>query len=353
MCMKNRNGQALLLIVVAMTIALALGINIASRTISSVSRTSRTDTFQRVKSAAEGGIEHFLSKGDTELSALAASGEVKTIDFSTTTGDNISTSADVLVEEYKCTTEDYYEFDLKKNETIQIKLSDIGTTLPISWTSRVGSDLYGQVYSNTTLLTKFYLRGGGSASNITVSSDAAVKNISKDATGYYTHNLPLGTLVNETNLRLRAVGDDTHVRIPCVTLPNQGYVISSEGKLTNGGEVVATSAAKVYKTYTYPSGLFDFALISEGASINGGEYDSYRINISKPAGVTVTSNPALLSCTSTSCTGDFSSKYNVTLSVPSSYKFSTPPCANTSSCFIPSNSVSGTIDLFVTNLTAM
>ena len=56
---KNRNekGQALLFVVVAMTIALSIGINASVRTITSLSRTTRTYTASRALAAAEGGIE--------------------------------------------------------------------------------------------------------------------------------------------------------------------------------------------------------------------------------------------------------------------------------------------------------
>jgi len=68
----NQTGQVLLFVVVTMTIALAVGVGISLRTISSVSRTTRSDTSSRVLAAAEGAIENFLVKPDTELAALAS-----------------------------------------------------------------------------------------------------------------------------------------------------------------------------------------------------------------------------------------------------------------------------------------
>ena len=66
----KETGQALLFVVVAMTIALAVGVSVSVRSLSSVSRVSGTDTFSRVSAAAEGGAERFVVKTIQELADL-------------------------------------------------------------------------------------------------------------------------------------------------------------------------------------------------------------------------------------------------------------------------------------------
>jgi hypothetical protein len=65
-------GQALLFVVVATTIALVIGVNVANRSISSARRTTSTDTFTRVLNAAEGAIELAVGASTEQLSKLAS-----------------------------------------------------------------------------------------------------------------------------------------------------------------------------------------------------------------------------------------------------------------------------------------
>src|SRR3972149_3695556 len=64
-------GQALLFVIVAMTVALAVGINVSLRTLSTISRTSQADTSERVLAAAEGGAEAFLKLSVGDLKTLS------------------------------------------------------------------------------------------------------------------------------------------------------------------------------------------------------------------------------------------------------------------------------------------
>ena len=65
------DGQALLFVIVAMTVALAVGVNVSLRTLSSVSRTAQSDTSERVLAAAEGGAESFIKLSVGQLEAIS------------------------------------------------------------------------------------------------------------------------------------------------------------------------------------------------------------------------------------------------------------------------------------------
>jgi len=66
-----QKGQTLLFVIVGVTIALAIGIAVSTRTLSSLRRAARSDTSARVIAAAEAGIENLLSKPDGVLMAAS------------------------------------------------------------------------------------------------------------------------------------------------------------------------------------------------------------------------------------------------------------------------------------------
>ena len=68
---KHEKGQTLLFVIVAVTIAMAVGVAVSTRTIQSLKRVARTDTSARVIAAAEGGIENLLSKNYSQLDDVA------------------------------------------------------------------------------------------------------------------------------------------------------------------------------------------------------------------------------------------------------------------------------------------
>lgn len=66
----NNSGQVLLIVTILLTIMLGIGLSISNQTISSIFRTSQSDSFQKVTAAAEGGIEKYLLLSDAQLKSL-------------------------------------------------------------------------------------------------------------------------------------------------------------------------------------------------------------------------------------------------------------------------------------------
>lgn len=60
---KNQNGQALLIIVLIMVVALTVGLSLASRTITNLRNTREQASSQKALSAAEAGIEQAIKSG--------------------------------------------------------------------------------------------------------------------------------------------------------------------------------------------------------------------------------------------------------------------------------------------------
>jgi hypothetical protein len=71
----KQNGQALLFVVVAATIALTVGVAVSTRTIGSIKRSTRTDTSARIIAVAEGGMENLLSRNYTQLDEAVTPGD--------------------------------------------------------------------------------------------------------------------------------------------------------------------------------------------------------------------------------------------------------------------------------------
>ncbi len=66
----NNEGQVLLIITIALATLLGIGISVSNQTLSSISRTSQTDSLQKVTAAAEGGLEKYMLLTDSNLATL-------------------------------------------------------------------------------------------------------------------------------------------------------------------------------------------------------------------------------------------------------------------------------------------
>jgi hypothetical protein len=69
----NNQGQVLLIVTIALATLLGIGISVSNQTLSSISRTSQTDSLQKVTAAAEGGLEKYMLRTDSNLSTLIGS----------------------------------------------------------------------------------------------------------------------------------------------------------------------------------------------------------------------------------------------------------------------------------------
>lgn len=62
--MKNQKGQVILILILVMTVALAIGLSVIQRSLSDISTSSKVEQSSRAFSAAEAGIEMVLSGGN-------------------------------------------------------------------------------------------------------------------------------------------------------------------------------------------------------------------------------------------------------------------------------------------------
>ncbi|MFC1756152.1 hypothetical protein ACFLZK_02050 [Patescibacteria group bacterium] len=275
---KNEKGQTLLFVVVAMTIALAIGINASVRTVTSLSRTARTDTSSRALSAAEGGIERFLSLSTQELES-AIGGTCAAGAYDNSTGAckiEFDDVLDVLVSQAFVTVERYaplsYPFTLESGQVKEVNLYDFtnpgnfytSNLIKICWTSRPQSDIMYLSYNSAGVQA----RGGITGDDFPGGIGYVAQGFDPAGPGQHGYKncevVDIG--VSIYGLRIRSVGGTSDVAIygEGATLPLQGYVITSVGTIEQDQSVTASRTIRVIRTLPYLPVSFDYALFSQG-----------------------------------------------------------------------------------------
>lgn len=284
---KKENGQALLFVVVAMTIALAVGINVSLRTLSSISRSSRTDTANRVLAAAEGGAENFIVKPTKELVSLSSvcvggysginSAPAQCVVKYVGTGDNITAAALVTVEEFRYTDNGnkVYQLSVAKDSVREVSLSGYSaSSIKLCWTPDAGgdeSDLYYIIYhynssSNKYSYDKGFLTTGGIPAPYSLGDSTSAG--SGAGTSYSHCNTISGLSGNLLSMRIMSLGNNSTAGVfPAsgADLPPQGYKITSVGQLFENAAVKEEKTVVVYRSNPYLNSVFDFGIYSVGA----------------------------------------------------------------------------------------
>ena len=286
---NNQQGQALLFVVVAMTIALSIGINASVRTITSLSRTTRTDTAARALAAAEGGIERFIAlpTQDLEEAVRVAGGMSVNCPVGTrreldrhghgtyenycmisfdVSGDILISQAFVTVEHH---TPTFYPFFLEAGQVKEINLYDFNTgvfysdnLIELCWTPQPEADIMYVAYNSSGVQARGGITGFDSPPNPYHQEGFISAIPGHDG---YTNCEEVDISNNIYGLRIRSVGGDSDVGIFPVgdTLPLQGYRITSLGKLEQDQGVTATRVISIIRTLPYLPVSFDYALYSE------------------------------------------------------------------------------------------
>lgn len=265
----NQNGQALVFVIATMTVALAVGVGVSLRNLSSISRTSRTDTSTRAQAAAEGGAENILSRDDIAIKALAdsnpAGGVDEVIEFTPTTNDNVTAVAEVTVEYFNVPAgQNYLPIQLNKGQVTELNLE--GSSVEVCWSSAEsgkGSDLFFTAYNSTGAINKVgYSSSIRSGFPSNYYSNYESSGGGKDGfTNCVTPPVPSGVV----GLRVRSINASSTLGIysPSGNLPNQGYKITSVGKLKNVAQGDdAEAVVIVTRSFSYMPGLFDFGVFS-------------------------------------------------------------------------------------------
>lgn len=305
---KNESGQALLFVVVTMTIALAVGVGASLRSISSIRRVANTDTYSRVLSAAEGGIERFLALSYQELIAASSgtcpsANDIETLvdpqsgksycvvrfdpinsltnpfGFGNNLADNITAVARVEVSPItNIAPGESLRVNLPKEDTLELRLEGYnpsGTkTLGICWTPKnpsVQSALYLVGYSTSD----FFKMGVGPSS-----LNELPTGFSTNANSNNCFRADLSKPANIYGLRIMSMFGDSIVEVFPIgaNLPIQGHQVTSVGVLLNNNDIQSilnldfssgytSQSLSVGITAPYLPSVFNFGIFSRNGDV--------------------------------------------------------------------------------------
>jgi hypothetical protein len=281
---RDEQGQALLFVVVVLTIALSVGVSVSSRLLSTASRTARTDTAARAYAAAEGGVERFLAYPpsvlddvmDGNCQGLATDSEsgaciVVLNDGAGGNGDNVMVNAYVTVDSFTYTNEDAgsYEFNLPTHDVREINLEGyLGEEVTVCW-NPVANDayLFYTTYDSSGFIDKGGIISTPGAHQVQGFDTSDGCPASLDPEGRFTFGKTITWVGTRTGFRVYSLYDDAIVAVFPETsydLPIQGHQITSIGRLSMPGEAEVAKKVVVYRPVPYLPSIFDFALYSEG-----------------------------------------------------------------------------------------
>lgn len=285
----NQKGQTLIFVLLLMTIALAVGTSISSRTISTIRRTTNTDSSSRAVAAAEAAVEFYLSQ---PLSALDAKSPVPgdptncTVSATTTDypdqsaeqlsqkTDQVDTIAKVTIGRYGCVNNasDSFKTTIAKDNILELKLRTSGAltgNLDICFSSPTGSTNYSSLYNtliagtspNYTVTKYGYNQAGvsGPSNNFRSATSSGTDSC-------YTINMPAAS--NPQLLRILSLYNSSTVTIKTSAgyrLPFQGYTISAVGIV--GAQQTGTARTVIAtKSLPYLPVPFNFGVYSQSTS---------------------------------------------------------------------------------------
>lgn len=277
----EQKGQALLFVVVAMTVALAVGVSVSLRTLSSVSRVATTDTSARALAAAEGGAEKFLSYTLSELDDLTAycTGNYGTgyssvpsecqVLFEGVGLDNVDVRAVMIVQSLGAGVP-FYDVTVPKTDLVEINMDGYSaSSVNVCWKGSTSVLLYSAYGSTSNPLRGVLCPTSGCPSGIgNITGDVTASAGSGDCAGYsnFVAISGLSSINNLLGLRLVSLGASSNVRIDAVgsaTLPIQGYLVTAIGELMADGSVQSTRVVKVRRSLPYLPAFIDFSIYAE------------------------------------------------------------------------------------------
>lgn len=293
---NNNSGQVLLIVVVALAVTLGVGLGITSRNTSSLRRTSNLDSFQKVTAAAEGALEKYLLKNDTDLAAEVW--EYNPLDPTAVSSPQeilfvgSNTKAVVLVEKLKAGETGMVYEKIKPSETVSFlttEFSSFGPSNPASSVCLRFEALPATVTYMINVITSNpspYTASGLPYTNETFPTDTPAMKTAAAADRQLSNafrnesylgsgsslNTPATTcpngyrFTNVTMVRIQPLSgeisqltvkvNDTTSKVKSIT---QGFKISSRGAFIDSVDKT-TRTVEAYKYLDTPSGIYDYAV---------------------------------------------------------------------------------------------
>ncbi len=293
---KSDSGQALLFVVVALAVGLAVGVNTALRTFSSVSRISTSDTSSRVLAAAEGGLEQFLAYSSVDLAGLSSECTSLTasdydedspcvITFEPVSTDPITARAVVSVRGYTGDPDDNYIYrvSVAPGHLTTLNLEGYSGSLQVCWSG--DTNLFAEYFTGTDIdnWESHILCEGTTCIHSETASSGDVSNgettstcsIAGDDYVGYTFNI----LSTDDVQGLAIIPLDNRAEVafvPNSEFPNPvAYEIVSKGELLEDRAVKTTRTVRAIKSLPFlPSGFLFGIYSSDGVQFTGDYYET-------------------------------------------------------------------------------
>ncbi len=271
----NNQGQVLLIVVISLAVLLGVGLSISSGTLSSITRTSRTDSLQKVTAAAEGGLESYLLKTDDQLKqVLASSSSTATQSYNESDTKAIITVSKVTAGDTGITFDTldpgevatfYFADDpsavTKAGKTACIKISTdtpnpeyilnviVKNPNTLATFKSVSDIDYDATTTNNFLMEKYIYSGTGFVRSVSPTS----------CTGGYQFTdaalLRIHPLTKSLSNLVISVVTSSDTGLKNIT---QGYRIVSKGEFISAGDATVRTIDAV-KYLDSPSNMFDYA----------------------------------------------------------------------------------------------
>lgn len=247
----RQSGQVALIVVLLMTVVLATGLNLASRSAEELLLSTQQVETTRVFSGAEAGLEEALAGG------LDFEGSEQTVDLGTSLIPDTEVS-------YTVRKRDFLEMHLDEGVAANIDLTgpDLGTAgrvLDINWSreSTCGdlASLVVTVYNDQAgVITVRHYAYEGCARG-----DDFTASIAGDAP--YAFKTQLTLEPDDVLARVRPVYADTWLRVQPNNFTGEtlGYLINSRARNVNGDEL---RSVEVERSVDSQASIFDYVLLS-------------------------------------------------------------------------------------------
>ncbi len=269
---NNNKGQVLLFVAVSMVIALGIGLSTSERTISSLFRTSETDTSARALAAAEAGAENVLRRGFSDLESAIGSSITVDIPYPTP-----GASARAVVQVSETPSKSPVTGPLDNLRVKQLFLNGYGSNeVELCWRSDAWDpDMYYKVVRSDGTYSRGYITGvGGSGPATTLAGGYSLQNATNTTKDGIAHSCRVINVSNVEYIRFMVFGKNTTYAVyprGGASIPGQGLRLISKGTIgvTDASPVERSVQVDITKPYiSLP--VFDFALFSEDGDITAG-----------------------------------------------------------------------------------
>jgi len=281
-----KKGQALLFVLVAVSVAMVVGVSISNRTLSSVKRTTTSDTYSRVLGAAEGCIERAVVLPLVEVDNLvesgatssecsqafgAGSGVVATVDGSAcvlpykAASENLTLQAEAKFE--TLSNQNPFETTLAEGKMTEVSLEGYtANSVDLCWNNPTTA-ISVVVYNAANVVRTGYQIGDiGLPTSSFLSTDHSLSGFQCKTVNFSTLGAP-----TPYGMRLRALYEGSLIRVypvaPATVMPNQGFRVICKGYLSGSeSQSISKEITAVRSNPSMPS-VFDYGLYSHEGSV--------------------------------------------------------------------------------------